>query len=307
MRRRGKGYLFFIGLASLGIAAILGGCSKVVLLHPGGPIGNAERNLIIEAFGLMLIVVIPVIAMALWFPLKYSASNKKAVYAPKWSGSLRLELVFWLVPVAIVAVLGYLAWSKTHQLDPYRPIEKGVRPINVQVVAMDWKWLFIYPDQKIAVVNKLVFPVGVPLSFMITSDTVMNSFFIPQLGSQMYAMAGMVTRLNLKADRPGVYYGQSQAFSGKGYADMSFQARAVSLGEFEGWLEKVGRSPHKLDSLRFKELQKPSTANHVAYFSNVAPGLFDLILRQYAPMGSMSNGKVPATTIDILKSAAGGH
>jgi cytochrome o ubiquinol oxidase subunit 2 len=301
---RGKSSLFLIGLASLVVVAILGGCANMVLLHPRGPIGKAELNLILEALGLMLIVVIPVIAMAFWFPFKYSASNTRTAYAPKWSSSLRLELIFWLVPLAIVAILGYLAWSKTHQLDPYRPIEKSVKPIHVQVVSMDWKWLFIYPDQKVAVVNKLVFPVGVPLSFTITSDTVMNSFFIPQLGSQMYAMAGMITRLNLKADKPGVYYGQSQAFSGKGYADMSFQARAVSRNEFEGWLEKVARAPHKLDAARFKELQKPSTANPVTYFSAVEPGLFDLIVRQFVPMGPMTTGKTPAAG-DLTKSSEG--
>ena len=299
---RGKGGLLFVGLVL--VAAILGGCSQMVLLHPAGPIGGAELNLILEALGLMLIVVIPVIAMAIWFPLKYSASNKKAAYAPKWSSSLRIELIIWLIPVAIIAVLGYLAWSTTHQLDPYSPIDRDVRPVNIQVVSMDWKWLFIYPDQKIAVVNKLVFPVGVPLSFMITSDTVMNSFFIPQLGSQMYSMAGMITRLHLKADRPGVYYGQSQAFSGNGYADMSFQARAVPLKEFEGWLEKVQRTAKNLDPARFEELRKPSSANPVAYFSGVDPGFFDRIAARYVHMSPMSTGECPAR-MDVTKIPGG--
>ena len=304
MRR--KGYFVLVGLASLFVAVILGGCDKVVLLDPKGPIGDAERNLILEALGLMMIVVIPVIIMALWFPRRYSASNKKAPYTPKWNSSPRLEVIVWLVPIVIVTILGYLAWSKSHQLDPYRPIARGVKPINVQVVAMDWKWLFIYPDHNIAVVNKLVFPVGVPVSFKITSDTVMNSFFIPQLGSQMYAMAGMVGRLHLEADKPGVYYGQSQQFSGNGYAYMRFPAQAVSRKEFEGWLKKVEKSPYKLDSARFKELEKPSTNNPVMYFSSVEPGLFALIVKHFVPMNPVASVAAPGS-IDVAKSASGVH
>lgn len=280
-KMRRKGYFVLAGLASVCVAALLGGCAQVVLLDPKGPIGIAERNLILEALGLMMIVVIPVIVMALWFPRKYSASNTKADYAPKWSGSRRLEILIWLVPLAITTVLGYLAWSRSHQLDPYRPIQ-GAAPVRVQVVAMNWKWLFIYPDQNIAVVNRLVFPSGVPLSFKITSDTVVNSFFIPQLGSQMYAMAGMVGRLHLLADKPGLYYGQSQQFSGNGYAYMRFQARAVSAEQFREWLQKVKRSPNKLDSARFAQLEKPSVQNPVAYFSSVRQNLFDTIVESFA-------------------------
>ncbi len=278
---------------SLLVSGLLGGCGKVAILNPAGPIGRAERDLILTALGLMMIVVVPVILMALWFPRRYSASRKDAAYTPKWTRSAKLELIVWLVPIAIVTTLGHLAWSGAHRLDPFRPMDRGVKPVNVEVVAMDWKWLFIYPDQDIAVINKLVFPAGTPLSFRITSDTVVNSFFIPRLGSQMYAMAGMVSRLHLLADKPGLYYGQSQQFSGKGYAGMHFEARAVSAARFKDWLENVRRSPDRLDAVRFKKLEKPSIDAPVTYFSNVEPGLFDRIVGSFVNMGPMAKARPP--------------
>jgi len=281
MKREGQ--LRRIVLSPLFSLLLLGGCSNLVLFEPGGPIGDAERTLIVTAFLLMLIVVIPVLVMTLWFPLKYRDSNTKAIYTPKWAYSGRLDFAVWMVPIAIIMVLGYLTWTETHRLDPYRPLKPDVKPINIQAVALDWKWLFIYPDFNIAAVNELVVPVEIPLSFRITSDTVMNSFFIPQLGSQMYAMAGMESRLHLLADKAGVYFGQTQQFSGSGYAYMQFRAKAVSQSEFQGWLQEVGQSADKLDPARFQVLQKPSIAAPVTYFSTVEPGLFDQIIRQYMP------------------------
>jgi cytochrome o ubiquinol oxidase subunit 2 len=272
------------GLSSLFAAVFLCGCSSLILLEPKGPIGHAERDIIITAFVLMLIVVIPVVVMVVWFPKKYRESNTGAAYTPKWSYSGKLDLVIWLVPIAIITILGYITWTRTHHLDPFRPIDASVKPIDIQAVALDWKWLFIYPEHNVAAVNELVFPVDVPVSFRITSDTVMNSFFIPQLGSQIYAMAGMESRLHLMADKPGDYYGQNQQFSGNGYAYMQFHARAVSRGEFEGWLQKTGQSPERLDWARFEELQKPSIAAPVTYFSEVKPGLFDKIVGQFMSM-----------------------
>jgi len=253
----------------------------MILFDPKGPIGNDERFLIIAAIVLMLIVVVPAMVMAIWFALRYRASNTKATYMPKWSYSAKIHLVVWLVPVAIVTVLGYLAWSRTHRLDPYKPIDSGVRPISIEAVSLDWKWLFIYPERNIATVNQLVFPANVPLSFRITSDTVMTSFFIPQLGSQIYAMAGMQTRLHLMADEPGVYYGQNQQFSGRGFSDMHFKAIAISLEEFEAWLQRAKEAPDKLDWARFKELAKPSVGHPVTTFSSVQPDLFDHIIDKY--------------------------
>jgi len=257
----------------------------MLLFDPKGPIGDAERFVIVAAFVLMLIVVIPVFVMSSWFPWKYRAANSKATYMPKWNYSLGIDLAMWLVPVAIVTALGILSWKATHNLDPYKPIDSGGKPIRIEVVSLDWKWLFIYPDHDIAVVNQLVFPAGVPLSFRITSDTVLTSFFIPQLGSQIYAMPGRQTRLHLLADEPGTYAGHNQQFSGRGYADMHFKAIATSREQFEAWVQKAKQLPDKLDPARYSQLAKPSIAHSVMYFSAVKPGLFGHIIRKYMPMG----------------------
>ena len=260
----------------------------MLLFNPKGPIGESERFVILAAIGLMLIVVLPVFVMAFWFARKYRASNTQSPYMPKWNSSAKIDLVVWLVPVAIVTVLGILTWTHTHRLDPYKPIESDVEPIRIEAVSLDWKWLFIYPDQNIAIVNELVFPANVPLSFRITSDTVMTSFFIPQLGSQIYAMAGMQTKLHLMADEPGVYRGQNQQLSGRGYSDMHFQAIAVSKDQFDTFIQKTKRSAEKLDPARFVELRKPSERYPVTYFSSVMSGLFDHIVNEYkSPMAKM--------------------
>ncbi len=276
-------------------ASLLGGCSELVLFHPKGPIGDTERFVISVAFFLMLLVVIPVIFMALWIPWKYRASNTKSTYAPTWNFSGRIELVVWLIPIIIVMCLGVLIWGTTRQLDPFAPLESNARPVNIEAVSLDWKWLFIYPDENIAVVNQLVFPAGVPLNFRITSDTVMTSFFIPQLGSQIYAMAGMQTKLHLLADEPGTYDGQNQQFSGEGYAYMNFKAIATSPGEYATWLKKLRNSPETLNSARYQELQKPTPGYPVTYFSSVTPELFKNIIRKYHKKNDASaaatNGK----------------
>lgn len=260
----------------------------MLLLDPKGPIGEAERFVILAAIGLMLIVVIPVFVMVFWFPRKFRASNTDATYAPKWSYSVKIDLVMWLVPIGIVTVLGYLAWSQTHRLNPFTPIASDIKPVNIEVVSMDWKWLFIYPDQNIATVNQLAFPAKAPLSFKITSDAVISSFFIPQLGSQIYGMPGRETRLHLLAEEPGIYLGENQQFTGRGYADMQFKAIAMSGEEFEAWVEKARESPDKLDLARFEELEEPGVGK-VAYFSSVMPALFDRIIRKYNP-GYASRG-----------------
>ncbi len=292
-----KKYFVLVGLASLGAATLLAGCSTILLFNPKGPVGESERFLIIAALVLMAIVVIPVHIMSAWFPLKYRASNTKSTYMPKWSSSAKIDITMWAIPIAIVTVLSILAWRSTHALDPYKPIPSASPPINIEAVSLDWKWLFIYPDQNIATVNQLTFPVNVPLSFRLTSDTVMTSFFIPQLGSQIYAMAGMQTRLHLLADKPGTYEGHNQQFSGPGYADMYFNANAVSREEFQAWVQKIRQSPEKLDLDRYAELARPRLGHPVLYFSSVKPDLFDYILRKFDPNwgkgpGPMSRGLI---------------
>jgi cytochrome o ubiquinol oxidase subunit 2 len=218
---------------------------------------------------------------------------------PKWSYSAKIDFFMWAVPIAIVTVLAILAWTRTHSLDPYKPIQSAEKPIIIEAVSLDWKWLFIYPEQNIAVVNQITFPVNVPLSFKITSDTVMTSFFIPQLGSQIYAMGGMQTKLHLLADKPGTYAGHNNQISGRGYADMHFKANAVSRAEFQSWVEKIRQSKELLDLDRYEKLAKPSDGYHpVTYFSAVEPDLFVYILRKFDPtwsehMGHTSSGSVP--------------
>ncbi len=268
----------------------IGGCSNLVLLDPKGPIGETERFVILLAFVLMLLVVIPVIIMAFWFPWKYRAANKKATYAPQWSYSGKIELVVWLVPAVIVTCLSVLIWKTTHQLDPYKPIVSASSPVNVEAVSLDWQWLFIYPDENIAVVNHLVFPAHVPLNLRITSDTVMTSFFIPQLGSQIYAMAGMQTRLHLLANELGSYAGQNQQYSGEGYAGMNFDAVASTPEQYAAWLAECRKAPEKLDLARYEQLAKPTIGAAVSCFSSVEPGLFDAIIHKYMTHMSTSDG-----------------
>jgi cytochrome o ubiquinol oxidase subunit II len=277
--------------------------SHWALLNPMGPIGADERQLILTAFGIMLLVVIPVIVMTFWFAWRYRASNSDATYAPRWENSHKIEAVVWAVPAIIVAFLSVLVWRSSHELNPYKPIASKVKPVQVEAVSMDWKWLFIYPQLGIASVNKLVFPTNVPVSFRITSDTVMTSFFIPQLGSQIYAMAGMQTRLNLLADKAGTYRGMNSQFSGDGFSGMHFNAVATSAKGFQDWVRQVRRSHTTLDQAGIKKLEKRSTNAPVQYFATVQPGLFGSIIRKYMPSmapkataAKQGRGKAPGNT-----------
>lgn len=274
------------GLLPQGALACVGaecGSHPWALLNPMGPIGSDEKSLILTAFGLMLLVVIPVILMTFLFAWRYRASNKRATYAPKWDNSLKIETVVWLVPAAIVLVLSILVWRSSHTLSPDKPLASTVKPIEVQAVSLDWKWLFIYPEQGIASVNKLVFPAGTPVNFRITSDTVMTSFFIPQLGSQIYAMAGMQTKLHLLAEQPGTYRGMNSQFSGDGFSGMHFDAVATSGQGFQDWVKEVKASHATLDDTSLKRLEVPTENAPIQYFATVKPGLFSDIIRKYMP------------------------
>jgi cytochrome o ubiquinol oxidase subunit 2 len=261
-------------------AFLLSGC-QLDVLDPKGVVGAAEKSLIVDSTVAMLIVVIPVIALTLWFAWRYRASNKAATYLPKWAHSTRIEIIVWTVPSLIIAYLAILTWNSTHALDPYKPLQSSIKPINVEVVALDWKWLFIYPDLGIASVNQLEFPTGTPLNFRITSDSVMNSFFIPQLGGQIYAMAGMQTQLHLMANESGDYAGESANFSGRGFSDMKFRAIATTNAEFDSWVKKIKASPDQLNADVYSALAKPSEKNPVAYFSHAGPELFNNIIAKY--------------------------
>jgi cytochrome o ubiquinol oxidase subunit II len=278
---------------SASLMLLLSGCSNLDILNPKGSVGLAERDLIATSTWAMLIVVVPVIALTLWFAWRYRASHKNAEYKPGWTHSTGIEVAVWTIPTLIILFLAVLTWKSTHELDPYRPLESQVKPINVEVVALDWKWLFIYPDLGIASVNQLAIPVGTPVNFRITSDTVMNSFFIPQLGGQIYAMAGMQTRLHLIADHTGDYAGLAANFSGKGFSDMKFRTLATSPEDFNAWVAKVRASSDRLDMDRYHAVSEPSEKDPVRYFSTVDPKLFNNIIARY------NNGNV----IDNMKDA----
>jgi cytochrome o ubiquinol oxidase subunit 2 len=264
-----------------GLIVSLSGCSDLALLDPKGSVGAAEKTLILTAGGAMLLVVIPVIILTLLFAWHYRSTNHKATYAPKWSFSMAIEVAVWTIPALIVLFLGILTWKTSHELDPYKPLEAKAKPINVEVVALNWKWLFIYPDLGIATVNQLAMPVGTPVNFQVTSDAVMNSFFIPQLGSQIYAMAGMQTRLHLIADEAGDYAGISSSYSGKGYSDMKFRALAMSDQDFDAWVAKVKAGQQPLSMDRYATMAEPSEKDPVQYFSSVDPKLFRNIVGKY--------------------------
>jgi cytochrome o ubiquinol oxidase subunit II len=276
------------------LSLFLSGC-KMDLLDPKGSVGLAEKELILNSTWAMLIVVVPVIFLTLLFAWRYRESNKSATYLPKWAHSTKIEVVIWLVPSLIILYLGIMTWKSTHALDPYKPLVSEVTPINVEVVALDWKWLFIYPELGIASINQLEFPVGTPVNFRITSDSVMNSFFIPQLGGQIYAMAGMQTKLHLVADEAGDYAGMSANFSGEGFSDMKFRAIATTPEAFAAWVKTVKASQTELDGVNYAAVAAPSAKHPVQYFSKVDVNLFQKIVASY------NNGHVRDMTDPICR------
>ncbi|AWY42864.1 ubiquinol oxidase subunit II [Pseudomonas putida] len=276
-------YPRLLGLVPLIGALLLSGCN-MTLLNPKGQVGLDERNLIITATLLMLLVVVPVIVMTFLFAWKYRASNTSATYTPKWNHSTKIEIAVWAVPIMIIIALGYVTYKSTHALDPYRPLESDVKPVTIEVVALDWKWLFIYPEQGIATVNKIVFPAHTPINFKITSDAVMNSFFIPALGGQIYAMAGMQTKLHLIANENAEMDGISANYSGAGFTGMKFKATATTQEEFDAWVNEVKKAPKKLEQAEYAALAKQSQNNPVELYSSVTPNLFQIIVDKYEGM-----------------------
>ncbi|MBP7770324.1 MAG: ubiquinol oxidase subunit II [Candidatus Pacebacteria bacterium] len=250
------------------------------VLDPAGAIGLAERGLMLHAVEFMLIVAIPVYILLFFFAYRYRVGNKKAKYAPDVEHGKLEELVWWVVPLEIVLVLGALTWGSTHQLDHKRALEGGP-PLQVQVVALDWKWLFIYPQQGIATVNYLVMPTNRPVRFSITADAPMNSFWIPALGGQIYAMTGMATELNLVANEPGVYKGAGANYSGDGFAKMKFVASAVPEADFDAWVAGIKAATGTLSYPAYQELARPTIAEAPSYYAAVEPGLFDAVIMQF--------------------------
>ncbi len=260
-----------------------GGCAVLdgPVLDPKGPITLAERDLFFKAIAIMMIVIVPVFIMAAIFVWRYRGTNRKARYSPNIAYYWPAEVLVWGVPALIIVWLAIHLWHNTYKLDPYNAIDPSVQALQVEAIGQDWKWLFVYPEQNIAVVNELAIPVNTPISIRITSDTVMNSLVIPALGGQIYAMAGMQTRLNLLADKEGTFWGRNVQYSGKGFADMQFQTRAMSKEDFDAWVEKAKQSAKTLDAATYEVLAKPSEKVPVTYYSGVEPDLFDKIIAKY--------------------------
>lgn len=274
-----------MGAARLFVASILlglGGCSYGII-DPRGPIGRADQLIMRNALVIMLAIVVPTLMATVLFAWWFRASNTRARYRPGFAYSGRLELLIWSIPTLVTVFIAGLIWIGSHQLDPAEPIPSNARPLDIQVVSLDWKWLFIYPEQQVASVNQVVVPAGVPLRFAITSASVMNTFFVPQLGSMIYSMDGMVTQLNLLADDPGDYPGLSGMFSGDGFSDMRFVVHAVPAAAFESWVARTKSTGPALDRAGYAQLARESQNVAPYTYRTVDPDLFAAIATQKIP------------------------
>jgi cytochrome o ubiquinol oxidase subunit II len=272
-----KGCLSLCGIAPCGVAGVL---------DPQGPVATAERLILLNATAIMLVVVVPVIVLTLAVAWWYRASNTRAVRRPEWSYSGQVELVVWAIPAMVVILLAGVAWISSQQLDPARKLESREKPIRIEVVSLDWKWLFIYPDQQVATVGELVVPIGTPLEFVLTSATVMNAFFVPQLGSQIYTMPGMTTHLNLLAEHAGDFPGFSSHFSGDGFSDMRFTVHAVPNAEFGDWIARTRGQGTLLNDAAYMQLMRAGNMASRNY-GRVDAMLFEHILQLAAPTGAL--------------------
>jgi cytochrome o ubiquinol oxidase subunit II len=266
------------------VLLLLSGCHSGAIA-PKGKVATEELKLIIFSVELMLLVVIPVILMACWFGWRYREGNN-GTYTPEWKHSTVLEIVWWSIPCIIILILGTVTWKTTHSLDPYKPIDSQTQPVVIEVVSLDWKWLFIYPESQIATLNYLKIPAGTPINFKITAASPMNSFIIPQLGGQIYAMTGMTTQLHLIADAPGSYRGLATNYTGIGFAGMTFTTDVISPEEFTIWVKSAKNSPDRLNSSVFWDQLVPKSSNDPArQFGSVEAGLFDSIIMHYMMPG----------------------
>lgn len=285
MTQKTKHTLFALLLLIILILAIIFTVrTEMIVLTPKGMIGIEQRNLLVIATLLMLIVVIPVFVLTFWIVWRYREGNKKASYAPNWGHNTLAEIIWWGVPCVIIIILGVINWISSYNLDPYKPLQSNKKTMTIQVIALNWKWLFIYPEQNIASINFIQFPEKTPIHFEITSDAPMNSFWIPELGGQIFAMPGMRTELYLIADQKGEYRGVSANLSGKGFAGMTFMAKASSENDFEKWVREVKNSGAPLDMQTYNALVEPSEYNQVAYYVLKDRVLFDwIIMKEMIP------------------------
>ncbi|SFU71448.1 cytochrome bo3 quinol oxidase subunit 2 [Paenacidovorax caeni] len=282
--------------AALAAAMALAGCSKAVVLNPAGDVAAQQGQLVITATLLMLVIIVPVIALTLFFAWKYRQGNTEAEYDPEWHHSTKLELVIWSVPLAIIIILGALTWVTTHKLDPYRPLDRidaqrpvpaGLKPLEVQVVAMDWKWLFVYPEQGIALVNELAAPVDRPIHFKLTATSTMNAFYVPDLAGMVYAMPGMQTELHGVINKAGVFPGLASHNSGAGFSGMTFKFHGLSDAGFAQWVQQAQAEGKTLDKSTYLQLAKPSERDPVQRFARVDADLYDRVLNRCVEEGQV--------------------
>lgn len=286
---------FLRRLSVLPLFGLLAGCNMVVMA-PSGDIATQQRDLIVISTILMLLIIVPVIFLTLLFAWRYRRSNTSATYDPEWHHSTRLEVVIWSAPLAIIIALGAVTWISTHKLDPFRPLDRidanraipeNVKPLTVEVVALNWKWLFFYPEQGIATVNEMAAPVDRPIVFKITASSVMNSFFVPALAGQIYAMPGMETKLHAVINHEGEFEGFSANYSGAGFSNMRFKFHGVTEQGFEDWIAKVKSQGTALNRDTYLKLAKPSEKDPIRYFASADTGLYDAILNMCAAPGTM--------------------
>ncbi len=270
----------------------LAGCGRAQL-QPAGPISDAERKILLDSVAIMLAIVVPTIAATLGVAWWYRPSNQRARRQPDFVYSGRVELIVWSIPALVIIFLGGIAWISSHDLDPAQPLPAKAAALDVQVVSLDWKWLFIYPKLGIASINRLVVPAGVPLHLMLTSASVWNVFWVPQLGSMLYCMNGMAGTLYLQADRPGVYRGVSAMISGDGFADMHFDTDAVPQSQFDAWVAATRSAGPALDDAAYRQLLQQSVPPHPYTYRSVRPDLFSDIVLLRLPPGYGPRGDIP--------------
>lgn len=271
------------GLFSLALVVLLSGCNfqGLTTMDPVGPIGETERNLLIFTLLAMLFVLVPILFLTFGIAWRYRASNTNSTYAPKWGHSWILEMFLWGGPLVILIVLSVVAWISTHDLDPYKAIKSDAKPVQVQAIATQWKWVFVYPEEGVASVNEFAFPKDVPLNIELTSDSVMNAFMIQRMGTQIFAMSGMRTKLHLMSHKTGDFAGGNYQYTGNGFSKMRFTAKAMTQSNYEQWLNTVRAKGTPLDLAKFEKLAKPGVVKHPIFYSSVAKGLFGDIIGQF--------------------------
>lgn len=282
-KKRWTVFLLVLGLivSAFLVAQVLISSPNFSVLAPKGIIAEQQKDLFYFALGLSAIIVLPVFALTIFIAWNYRAGNKKKRYEPEWGHSRLLESVWWGVPILLIFILSIVTYQTAHKLDPFKPIEADAKELKIQVISMNWKWLFVYPEQDIATVNYLQLPVDRPVKFQITADSAMNSFWIPELAGQIYAMPGMNTELHVLANKEGEYRGSSANISGRGFAGMKFMASVASESDFNEWVNSVKKSNPTLDSTAYSELARPSTNNPPALYGSVEQDLFNGVIRKY--------------------------